>query len=361
MDALEQATQLIHELQQKNDDLSLELEVANGLRSTATPRALAHAADVTEAAAAEALKRGLRIQRREYQAFLKQKIRAMKAQQDRLMKSMHQNFKEQIENMARQQRRARSGSSSSSLGLGGAPGRRRSSGSGSGIGSIGLALPLAEDLDAEAAAADTAEGDQVNQLAHARYVSELEKKVRDGESNTKRLQDNAESLCSQLTSTATRLQVTETRLHELEEQHAKLVRWQIVDYTQFRGRIGQGTVYDARIQDVLKSWTVSAFVSMVWVTCIRILISRRDPCGLYSLRNDCLCLEIGCGCSWNYGHGSGWQSDEQRIARLTSWLDGITRGKVSDSSFPRRIELLAMSQRAASGFLTKVVPLLAVW
>eukprot|EP00750_Incisomonas_marina_P009485 INCI16019.1.p1 GENE.INCI16019.1~~INCI16019.1.p1 ORF type:complete len:310 (-),score=65.46 INCI16019.1:1085-2014(-) len=309
MDALEQATQLIHELQQKNDDLSLELEVANGLRSTATPRALAHAADVTEAAAAEALKRGLRIQRREYQAFLKQKIRAMKAQQDRLMKSMHQNFKEQIENMARQQRRARSGSSSSSLGLGGAPGRRRSSGSGSGIGSIGLALPLAEDLDAEAAAADTAEGDQVNQLAHARYVSELEKKVRDGESNTKRLQDNAESLCSQLTSTATRLQVTETRLHELEEQHAKLVRWQIVDYTQFRGRIGQGTVYDARIQDVLKSWT----------------------------------------------------SDEQRIARLTSWLDGITRGKVSDSSFPRRIELLAMSQRAASGFLTKVVPLLAVW
>ena len=48
------------------------------------------------------------------------------------------------------------------------------------------------------------------------------------------------------------------------------------------------------------------------------------------------------------------QRDEQRIARLTSWLDGITRGKVSDSSFPRRIELLAMSQRATSGFLTKV-------
>lgn len=264
MDALEQATQLIHELQQKNDDLSLELEVANGLRSTATARALAHAADVTEAAAAEALKRGLRIQRREYQSFLQQKLRAMKAQQDRLMKSMHQNFKEQIENMARQQRRARSGSGSSSLGLDGVSGRRRSSGSGSGIGNgIGgrLGLPLAENQDAEGTAADTEEGDQANQLAHARYVSELEKKVREGESNTKRLQDNAESLCTQLTSTATRLQATESRLKELEEQHAKLVRWQIVDYTQFRGRTGQGTVYDARIQDVLKSWTVSALLS----------------------------------------------------------------------------------------------------
>ena len=65
MDALEQATQLISELQQKNDDLQRELDIANGLGATSTLRSLANAAHVDEVAAKAALTRGLRIQRQQ--------------------------------------------------------------------------------------------------------------------------------------------------------------------------------------------------------------------------------------------------------------------------------------------------------
>jgi len=236
MAALEQATLLISELQQKNEELQQELQIASGLSAVSTPAALAKSAGVSEEAAAEALRRGLQIQRREYLLLLKQKLDNAKKQQDRLMLSMHKKFKEQIEKMAQKHRyasRARSNSSTGSLDF---PDVDLSTGGGS---------PVAADV---AAAADS-------YAALVQQNEQLQKKLRDAESNTKRLQDNAESLCTHLTSTTAQLQSTEAKLKALQEEHQKLVRWQLVDCTSFRNR-GSSTVYDARIQDVLKCWTV---------------------------------------------------------------------------------------------------------
>ena len=93
MDALAQATQLISELQQRNGDLQAQLDIATGIRATASAGSLAKAAGVSEAAATEALRRGLRIQRRECLAYVAQKLNAAKKHNDKLMQTMHQKFK----------------------------------------------------------------------------------------------------------------------------------------------------------------------------------------------------------------------------------------------------------------------------